>query len=157
MKPLNAIFDQQASVRTAQGHDALAEERPLIRFSIGSSTYCVGIEHVLEVSELLPVVRYPEPVFGHEGIVNLRGNILPVLSFRGVPPGTGTTENRLIVLEFRAGQRFCTMVSHPKKVSLPAESAGEPVLSLDNTPAKIVTESDFPATQVMNQQEGAAA
>ncbi|MGE4231714.1 MAG: chemotaxis protein CheW [Bacteriovoracia bacterium] len=148
MKPLSAIFEEQELKSNSTKCESQQEELSLIRFLIGGSLCAVEIEKAIEVSEMLLVVHYPEDVFGHEGIVNLRGNIVPVLRFRDHRNASDPTlsENRLLVLEFTPGRRFCTMVSSPKKVSL-AQTAGtsQDIVSIDGVPARIVSESDFPA------------
>ena len=145
MKPLEELLGRQAAEAAAE---AGPEEKALIRFSIGGSVYAVPITVVTEVTEMLPIVRYPERHEGHAGIVNLRGNILPVLIFR---EQGNAAESRLVVLEFRAGARFCAMVSAPKKVSLerlPGEDEAC-VVSIDGMPARLLGEGDFPAAAAL--------
>lgn len=159
MKPLKAVFEQQeqASKTARSASEESYEEYALIRFMIGGSVFAVDIEKVLEVSEMLPIVRYPESAFGHEGIVNLRGNIIPVLNFRDQQAGSHLKilENRLVVLEFTPGRRFCAMVSSPKKVSLTHEidNLSQEIVSIDGMPTRIVSEKDFPAA-IMLEEEG---
>lgn len=156
MKQLESIFDQQEQVAAAAGSDEeLREERAVIRFSVAGSVFVVDIESVIEVTELIQMVRYPESHFGHIGIVNLRGNIVPVLAFREQEtesPGM-TKENRLLVLEFTPGKRFCTPVSSPKKVNLvrDPEHAGQNVVAIDGIPAQVISERDFPAARLSQQ------
>ncbi|MGZ3711712.1 MAG: chemotaxis protein CheW [Bdellovibrionota bacterium] len=149
MRPLNAIFSQQEAARTSAEGKTFPDECAYIRFSIAASIFVVPIENVVEVSELVQIVPYPEAAFGHEGIVNLRGNILPVLNFRDQQQGKlRICENRLLVLEFQPGERFCALVSSPKKITLAFDklSNDQEILSIDGMPVRLLSQIDFPAS-----------
>lgn len=72
-------------------------DRKLVIFKLGNENYGVDIEIVKGIEKLLPIVRIPNSVPYIQGIINLRGSIIPVLSLRnrfGLPeePDTDTTE-----------------------------------------------------------------
>lgn len=72
-------------------------DRKLVIFKLGNENYGVDIDIVSGIEKLLPIVRIPNSVPYIQGIINLRGSIIPVLSLRnrfGLPeiPDTDTTE-----------------------------------------------------------------
>ncbi len=77
-------------------------ERQIVAFSLGSETYGVEIGQVREiipVQKIVPVPRAPEFV---EGIINLRGKVIPVLDLRkhfGFAKAEQTPEHRIVLTE----------------------------------------------------------
>ncbi|MBO5278120.1 MAG: purine-binding chemotaxis protein CheW [Lachnospiraceae bacterium] len=72
-------------------------DRKLVVFKLGEENYGVDIEIVQGIEKLLPIVRIPNSVPYIQGIINLRGIIIPVLNLRNrfsLPevPDTDTTE-----------------------------------------------------------------
>lgn len=72
-------------------------DRKMVIFKLGNESYGVNIEIVQGIEKVLPIVRIPNSVPDIQGIINLRGNIIPVLSLRnrfGLPevPDTDRTE-----------------------------------------------------------------
>jgi len=83
------------------------EENPgkifqLVSFHVGSEEYAIdilGIQEIIRMVELTPVPQAPHFV---EGVVNLRGKVIPVLDLRmrfGLPSATPTNDTRIIVIE----------------------------------------------------------
>ena len=69
----------------------------MVIFKLGNESYGVNIEIAQGIEKVLPIVRIPNSVPDIQGIINLRGNIIPVLSLRnrfGLPevPDTDRTE-----------------------------------------------------------------
>lgn len=77
----------------------MAEEQ-LVTFSLGSEEFGVDIMLVQEIIRIPPITRVPNtPVFV-EGVINLRGNIIPVVCLRtrfGMPQVEMTDFSRIIV------------------------------------------------------------
>lgn len=72
-------------------------DRKVVIFKLGNESYGVNIDTVRGIEKVLPVVRIPNSVPYIQGIINLRGSIIPVLSLRnrfGLPdvPDTDRTE-----------------------------------------------------------------
>lgn len=76
----------------------------LVTFKLGEENYGLNIEVVKGIEKLLPIVRIPNSVPYIQGIINLRGSIIPVLSLRnrfGLPevPDTEKTEFLITSME----------------------------------------------------------
>lgn len=139
------------------------EERAFIKFQIGGSFFAIEIEKVIEVSELLTIVKYPEAMQWHLGIINLRGHITPILKFHSAEATTVSrrdqvTENRILILEMTPGKRFGVLVSSPKKISLDQNemTSCERVLSIEGSPVRLLSEQNFPAIIDLSREEQAA-
>lgn len=53
-----------------------------LTFNLGSESYGIGIEYVIEIIGLLPITVVPELPVYIKGIMNLRGRIIPVMDMR---------------------------------------------------------------------------
>jgi len=57
-------------------------ERQLVVFRLGEETYAVDIEMIREIIQLQPITRVPGTAHSIEGVINLRGSIIPVVDLR---------------------------------------------------------------------------
>jgi len=83
----------------AGADDAVVE---LVAFRIGSEEYVVDVRRVREVVPPLPIRRMPRIPDFLEGVVDLRGEVLPVVDVRrrfGLHAGTPTRKTKLMVVE----------------------------------------------------------
>ncbi|MGI6548889.1 MAG: chemotaxis protein CheW [Syntrophomonadales bacterium] len=85
------------------------KEIQVVAFKIGSQEYGVDILSVQEIIKVLTITRVPRAGRFIEGVINLRGNVIPVFNLHkrfGVPPSEDKEEARIIVFQFddtRAG------------------------------------------------------
>jgi purine-binding chemotaxis protein CheW len=80
------------------GHGA----RQLIVFALGAETYGIDINSVSEIGEMRTITPVPGSPDFVMGILNLRGNILPVIDLRRrllAIPAPVTPDPRIIVIE----------------------------------------------------------
>lgn len=79
----------------------MAEEQ-LVTFSLGSEEFGVDIMCVQEIIRIPPITRVPKAPIYVEGVINLRGNVIPVISLRtrfGMTRMEETDLSRIIVLQ----------------------------------------------------------
>lgn len=79
----------------------MAEEQ-LVTFSLGSEEFGVDIMLVQEIIRIPPITRVPKASEYVEGVINLRGNVIPVISLRtrfGMTRVEETDLSRIIVLQ----------------------------------------------------------
>jgi len=79
----------------------MAEEQ-LVTFTLGSEEFGIDIMIVQEIIRIPPITRVPKSREHIEGVINLRGNIIPVVNLRvcfGIPFGEETDLSRIIVLQ----------------------------------------------------------
>jgi purine-binding chemotaxis protein CheW len=57
-------------------------EKQLVVFEIGSESYAVDINMVREIIQLQPITRVPGTPPSVEGVINLRGSVIPIVDLR---------------------------------------------------------------------------
>jgi purine-binding chemotaxis protein CheW len=81
---------------------ALTDERQLVVFHLGAELYGVDISRVHEIIRLQTVTRVPRTAAFVEGVINLRGKVIPVVDLRrrfGLPSEEHTRASRIVVVE----------------------------------------------------------
>jgi purine-binding chemotaxis protein CheW len=58
------------------------EEKQLVVFNLGEEAYAVDITMVREIIQLQPITRVPGTPPSVEGVINLRGSIIPIVDLR---------------------------------------------------------------------------
>ena|SRR5579859_4873292 len=84
------------------GVTAIGEERQLVVFQLGAELYGVEIARVHEIIRLQKVTRVPHAPSFVEGVINLRGKVIPVVDLRrrfGLPTADHTRATRIVVVE----------------------------------------------------------
>jgi len=85
----------------------MAEEQ-LVTFLLGTEEFGVDIMKVQEIIRIPPITRVPKAPSFVEGVINLRGNVIPVVNLRvrfGMPSDEETDLSRIVVLQV-AGKVF---------------------------------------------------
>lgn len=106
----------------------MENEFQLVVFKLGQEEYAVDIQYVQEIIRLLHITRVPKAPYFIEGVVNLRGNIIPVVNLRkrfGVPQ-VPTDENTKIVILKVDGIEAGIIVDGVSEVLRLPETAVEP-------------------------------
>ncbi|MGZ9190137.1 MAG: chemotaxis protein CheW [Nitrospira sp.] len=99
--------DQAAAAHSA---DRLAERAgddlcQWVICRIGSEEFAVDVLRVQEINRIAEVTRVPKTRHYVEGVINLRGRIIPVLDLRklfGLTGVTQTTQSRIVVVSVQA-------------------------------------------------------
>ncbi len=94
----------KASVDSAgvDGSSGAAAQLQLVTFEVASEEFAVDILAVQEINRMMDLTRVPQSPADVEGVINLRGRIIPVLDLRkrfGFASGERSSENRIIVVE----------------------------------------------------------
>ena len=88
-----------------------AEEQQLVVFQLGAELYGVEIGRVHEIIRLQSVTRVPGAPAFVEGVINLRGRVIPVVDLRrrfGLPLAEHTRASRIVIVEL--GEHVIGMV-----------------------------------------------
>ena len=81
---------------------ANGEEQQLVVFQLGAELYGVEIARVHEIIRLQTVTRVPHAPAFVEGVINLRGKVIPVVDLRrrfGLALADHTRASRIVVVE----------------------------------------------------------
>ncbi|MCB2306201.1 chemotaxis protein CheW [Clostridium estertheticum] len=112
------------SVTHEQGKDdisattQLLEEEQLVTFKIDMEEYGVKIANVQEINRMPEVTKVPRAPYFIEGIVNLRGNVIPALDLRklfNLTQKLVTDATRIIIVDFN-GKRTGIVVDSVSEV-----------------------------------------
>ncbi len=86
-------------VNHASGNDELLQ---LVSFKIGEEEFGVDILKVQEINRMVEITSVPNTPLHVEGIINLRGKVIPVIDLRtrfGIPKRDHDKNTRIIVVE----------------------------------------------------------
>lgn len=78
------------------------EQLQLVTFGVAGEEYAVDILSVQEINRMMEVTRVPQSPPEVEGVINLRGRIIPVIDIRmrfGMEKGERDQHSRIIVVE----------------------------------------------------------
>ncbi len=108
----------------------MAEEQ-LVVFRLGKEGYAVSIAQVKEIIQYKGATKIPNTLGYMEGIINLRGKVIPVieLAARFGMVVKGETDRRVVILE-TAGQEVGIVVDEVTEVIRLQDSAIEPAPTL---------------------------
>jgi purine-binding chemotaxis protein CheW len=75
----------------------------LVTFGMAGETYALEIHQVEAIINLVPITRVPKAPSHIDGVINLRGEIVPVINTRRrlrLPPLETSENNQIIILSF---------------------------------------------------------
>ncbi|HOJ63705.1 MAG TPA: chemotaxis protein CheW [Spirochaetota bacterium] len=85
----------------------VSNERQLILFSLGKGSYGIPIENVFEIKKMEEITIVPKAPKFIEGVINLRGNVVPVVDLRkrfGMEKAEITKKTKIIIVEIKKRQ-----------------------------------------------------
>jgi purine-binding chemotaxis protein CheW len=106
---------------------AVGDEFQLVVFELGEERYGLDIDTVYEIIRHQPVTAVPQAPSFVEGVINLRGRIIPVVDLRrrfGMPQGELTKASRIVVCQ-AAGTRVGLVVDGVSEVLMVSSEAVE--------------------------------
>ena len=86
-------------IKTKQDYDELLQ---LVSFNLDEEEFGVDILKVREINKMLQITRVPNSPHYVEGVINLRGRIIPVVDLRakvGLEKKSYNKDTRIIVVE----------------------------------------------------------
>jgi purine-binding chemotaxis protein CheW len=110
-------------------------ERQLVVFDLAGEVYGVSIETVREIIRMQAVTYVPDAPDFVEGVINLRGRVIPVVDVRkrfGLTVTEATAESRVVVVDI-GGEDIGVIVDAVTEVLRIGEDSVEPTSSLVTT------------------------
>lgn len=96
---MKETIDIKGKVQTGATTDELLQ---LVSFKIGGEEFGVDILRVQEINRMLEVTRVPNSPEFVEGVINLRGKVIPIVDLRtrfGMPRKEHDNDTRIVVVE----------------------------------------------------------
>jgi len=112
--------------------DAGLNERQVALFELGGETYGIDISAVHEIIQMQPITRVPKAPFFVEGVINLRGKVIPVVDMGkrfGLDKTDRTKNNRIVVVDIN-GTTIGIIVDAVTEVLRIPNASIEPVSSV---------------------------
>jgi purine-binding chemotaxis protein CheW len=101
----------------------------LVSFRLGSEEYGLEILRVQEIIRMQNLTRVPNSPAFVEGVINLRGKVIPVVGLRkrfGLPPRDHDKATRIIVVEVRGDVMGFEVDSVSEVLRIPADTVEPP-------------------------------
>ncbi|MBN1368584.1 MAG: purine-binding chemotaxis protein CheW [Dehalococcoidales bacterium] len=113
-------------------NDAVLNEKQVAIFELNGETYGLDIGMVHEIIQMQPITRVPKAPFFVEGVINLRGKVIPVIDMGkrfGLDKVERTKNNRIVVVDIN-GTTIGIIVDAVTEVLRISNSAVETVSSV---------------------------
>ncbi|MBF0315215.1 MAG: chemotaxis protein CheW [Oligoflexia bacterium] len=145
MKQLEEVFKKQQESRELEKSGDGQQDTAFIKFYLNDSPCITPIQSVKEILEYRSITPYPLDSNCHRGIINLRGNIIPIYN------DDFTREDykkRIIIFEPIANLLFGIVGSNVKRVFISEETYNSQnchngdVITFENTPFKYFSGQD---------------
>lgn len=84
--------------------DFYIQNRQFVVFKLGNEEYGADIQNVTTIEKMLPITRVPKTPHYIKGVINLRGEIIPVIDIKaklGLGSFEETEETRIIILQLK--------------------------------------------------------
>jgi len=115
------------------------QEEKFVVFVLNNEQYAVNILQVREIIRPLPVTRVPKAPDFIEGIINLRGTIIPIIDLKkclGMELREPTKQNRILILEIEDNLLGFIIDKVNEVISISRENIHEPpdsILMIDSS------------------------
>ena len=106
------------------------ETTQFIVIKIGDEQYGININKIDNILRMQHITRVPKVASYIEGVINLRGEVIPVISLRtrmGLPDGEETKDTRIIILKVEQQEVMGVIVDEVKEVVTLSEEQMERV------------------------------
>ena len=117
---------------------AVNDSKQYIILRFDNEQYGIDISYIDNIVRLQPITRVPHTQSYFLGIINLRGEILPVMSMRkkfDLPDKENTNATRILIIKSEGNAKIGVLVDEVREVVTLSENEIEK-LSTDNTEAK---------------------
>ena len=127
LKNIQTNTDTMADIQT---NEVVNDEIQLVSFKLGNEEFAIGIEEVQEINRVDIITSVPQAVDYIDGVMNLRGNVIPVINLR---KRFGLTEK-----EYDETTRVIIVTILNKQTGLIVDSVSEvlrlPARNIESTP-----------------------
>lgn len=142
MHPSEA-FDEQLEIANQDLEDKSSELEFILSFRVNKSLFGMAFEKIHEVVDFFTPTEYPVNAPGHIGIINLRGNVVPIIN----PFNQGSNQQekdslKYVILESSKGYLVGIIVNKARKIEIDKEklefSEEDKVISVEGQPLRFL-------------------
>ncbi len=87
--------------------EQIKQELSVVGFFLGTDEYALHIAQVREIQAWMEIRKVPKSPRFVEGVINLRGNIVPIIDLRkrfDLPPPADVHQSKILIVEFNRNQ-----------------------------------------------------
>jgi len=133
---LTGLFRERARMLSEVPPQEEAGERiAALSFDLGEELYAIELKHLIEMRQATPLRRLPGVLPHLAGVINLRGELLPVVDLRPIlglaKTEIGSIVPAVLVLSFQGGKLAAAVDRARDILSFPAKELKPPPVSLD--------------------------
>jgi len=113
-----------------EANNSVVDSKQYIVVNIGNEQYGIDIQYVDNIVRMQRITRVPRAQSYFKGVINLRGEIIPVMSVRlkfGLEADTFTNATRIIIIKLEPQYSIGVIVDEVKEVVALDESSTEKV------------------------------
>lgn len=117
---------QSQAREPGHGHEVLLQ---LVGFNVGGEEFGIDILRVQEIIRAQQLTRVPNSPKFMEGVMNLRGKIIPVIALRkrfGLEQAPSDKQNRIVVVEIKGAVLGFIVDSVSEVLRIPADTVEPP-------------------------------
>ena len=100
---VDALVTRKSSDIASSG-GTMSEILQLVTFRLGNEDYAVNILKVQEINRMKEITRVPNTPTYVEGVINLRGKVIPVINLRskfGLSDKDSDTQSRIMIMDIQ--------------------------------------------------------
>jgi len=92
-------------------------ELKVVTFKVGDEEYALKINSIESIVEVIPITKVPDTPYGVEGVINLRGEIMPVIDGRKkLGSEIGENDKAKIIIINLSGKKYGFIVDEVREV-----------------------------------------
>ena len=92
-------------------------EFKVVTFKVGDEEYALEISNIESVVEMLPITKVPDAPYGVEGVINLRGEVMPVIDGRKkLGSDANETDKAKVIIINLDGKKYGFIVDEVREV-----------------------------------------
>lgn len=111
------------------GANSIDMEQQLVVFSLANESYGVDIGKVSGIERMQEITNVPRTADSVEGVINLRGRVIPVVDLRKVfflPLSEETKDTRIVVVDIGGQPIGCLVDAVTEVLRIPTDSVEPP-------------------------------
>jgi purine-binding chemotaxis protein CheW len=135
-----------AARRSSTPHgDSQTGDQPVqqfVGFRIGEEDYAIAITKIQEIILMKPITRLPQVPDSIEGLINLRGNVIPVVNLRkrfGLPARDFDDETRTVVVNTHDKTVGCVVDEVTQVMRVSADQIQSVPISVSSTARRFIS------------------
>lgn len=141
---LKDAFLAQKDILNSNNEEERTEKEFILSFDVNNSKFGIRFDKIHEVVDFFKPTEYPISKLGHVGVINLRGNVIPIIDpFEQPLSEIDLDQCKYVILETENKNLVGIVVSSAKKIEVEKQRIDDiiddDVISFNNQPLRFMT------------------